>query len=99
MVQKEIHTANGAGMNIKPISQSTIHTPNRDLLKNILCVPSTKKNLVSIHRLAFDNNDFDQFHHDFFYIKDQDMRSTLLRGSCQHGLHRLPSAFATKQAF
>jgi hypothetical protein len=94
----QIHTANGAGMPISHIGQSTIHTPARNLhLKDIMHVPSTKKNLVSVHRLAFDNNVFLEFHPDFFLIKDRDTRSTLLKGPCRKGLYPLPSSSTSKQ--
>jgi histone deacetylase 1/2 len=97
----QIHTANGAGMRISHIGKSTIHTPARQLyLKNILHVPSTKKNLVPVHRLASDNNVFFEFHPDHFLIKDRDTKSTLLEGPCRKGLYPLPSASSSsKQAF
>jgi hypothetical protein len=97
----QIHTANGAGMNIRHIGQSTIHTPDKILdLRNILHVPSTKKNLVSVHCLASDNNVYLEFHPEFFLIKDRDTRSTLLRGPCRRGMYPLPStpASSSKQA-
>jgi histone deacetylase 1/2 len=96
----QVHTANGAGMNIRHIGHSTIHTPDKNLnLRNILHVPITKKNLVSVHRLTSDNNVYFEFHPDFFLIKDRDTRSTLLKGSCQRGMYLLPSAPASsKQA-
>jgi hypothetical protein len=97
----QVHTANGAGMNIRHIGQSTIRTPDKDLeLRNILHVPSTKKNLISVHRLASDNNVYLEFHPDFFLIKDRDTRSTLLRGACRRGMYPLPSPPASsKQAY
>lgn len=68
---KQIHTASGVGMHISHIGQSTIHTPSRPLtLHNILHIPSTQKNLASVHRLAFGNNVFLEFHPDFFCITD-----------------------------
>jgi histone deacetylase 1/2 len=95
----QIHTASGAGMHIRHIGQYIIHTPNCDLhLQNILHVPSTKKNLVSVHRLASDNNVFLEFHPDFFLIKDRDTRSTLLKGPCRKGLYPFPSTSSSKQA-
>jgi hypothetical protein len=96
----QVHTANGVGMNIRHIGHSTIHTPDKNLnLRNILHVPITKKNLVSVHRLTFDNNVYFEFHPDFFLIKDLDTRSTLLKGSCQKGMYPLPSTPASsKQA-
>jgi histone deacetylase 1/2 len=95
----QIHTANGAGMCISHIGQSTIHTLARQLhLKNILHVPSTKKNLVSIHRLASDNNVFFEFHPNYFLIKDWDTKNTLLEGPCRKGLYPLPSSSSSKQS-
>jgi hypothetical protein len=73
-------------MRISHIGQSTIQTLARKLhLKNTLHVPPTKKNLVSVHRLASDNNVFIEFHLDYFLLKDRDTRSTLLEGPCRKG--------------
>jgi hypothetical protein len=50
----QIHTANGAGMDISHIGHTIVHAPSRNIhLKNVLYVPQAKKNLVSIHKLAF----------------------------------------------
>jgi hypothetical protein len=94
----QIHTASGSGMPI--IGQSTIHTPDRNLqLCDILHVLSTKKNLVSVHKLACDNNVFLEFHPNFFLIKDRDTKATLLEGPCRKGLYPLPPMTGAKQAF
>jgi hypothetical protein len=88
-----IRTASGAGMNINHIGKVVVSTPNGNLkLNNVLHVPSAKKNLVSIHRLATDNHAFLEFHPDFFLIKDQAMRRTLLEGKCRGGLYPLPES-------
>jgi hypothetical protein len=95
----QIHTTSGAGMNIKHIGHSTIRNPIRDLqLRNILHVPSAQKNLVSVHRLASDNNIFLEFHPNFFLIKDRDTKNTLVEGPCRKGLYPLPFA-TSKQVF
>jgi hypothetical protein len=57
------------------------------------------KNLVSVHRLASDNNVFLEFHPDFFLIKDRDTKSTLLEGPCRRGLYPLLPTPASKQVF
>jgi hypothetical protein len=45
-----VHTANGSGMNIAHISHSVISTLERNLvLRHILHVPKTIKNLLSVH--------------------------------------------------
>jgi hypothetical protein len=93
----QVHTANGAGMKIGHIGHSTIRTPIRNLqLRNILHVPSTKKNLLLVHHLALDNNVFLEFHPNFFLIKDRDTKSILVEGPCRKGLYPLPSV-ASKQ--
>jgi histone deacetylase 1/2 len=97
---EQIHTANGAGMHISHIGHSTIHTPSRSLdLKNILHVPSSKKNLISVHRLTIDNNVFLEFLPDFFCIEDRQTKNILLRGPCQRGLYPLSYTPAMKQVF
>jgi hypothetical protein len=61
--EEQIHTASGGGMKISHVGKSTIYTPYCNLkLLNILHVPQTIKNLVSVHRLALDNNVFLEFH-------------------------------------
>ena len=96
----QIHTANGAGMEIKHIGHSIVHTPTRDLhLNNILHVPKAAKNLVSVHRLTKDNPTFLEFHPDYFLIKDQVTKNTILGGSCRRGLYPLPPSSTIKQAF
>lgn len=54
MGNDQIHTASGAGIEIKHIGHSTVHTPTRDLhLNNILHVPKAAKNLVSVSSPCF----------------------------------------------
>jgi hypothetical protein len=60
----QIHAANGSGMDITHIGNTIIPTPTRDLvLQNVLYVPSTHKNLISVHRFTLDNDTFIEFHH------------------------------------
>jgi hypothetical protein len=80
-------------MNINHIGKAVVSTPNGNLkLNNVLHVPSAKKNLVSVHRLATDNHAFLEFHPNFFLIKDQATRRTLLEGKCRGGLYPLPES-------
>jgi hypothetical protein len=66
----QVHTASDAGMEIKKIGRSIVHTPNQDLLHNVLYVPQANKKLASVHKLAYDNNTFFEIHHWYFFIKD-----------------------------
>jgi hypothetical protein len=82
--QDQIHTANESGMNINYIDNSIIPVPGRNLvINNVLHVPSTQKNLISVHRFTLDNDTFIEFHTFFFLIKDQKTRKVLLRGPCR----------------
>jgi hypothetical protein len=77
-------------MHISHIGKSTIHTPCQQLeLNKILHVPQASKNLISVHRLASNNNVFHEFHPRFFCMKDLDSRNTLLKGPCRGGLYPL----------
>jgi hypothetical protein len=89
----QIRTTSGACMKIHHIGHAVVSTPNRNLhLNHVLHVPNSKKNLVSVHRLATDNNAFLEFHLNFFLIKDQATRRTLLEGKCKGGLYPLPES-------
>jgi hypothetical protein len=77
----QVHTASGSGMNISHIGHTTFPTPKHNiLLKDILYVPRTRKNLVSIHRLTANNSIFMKPHPTLFLIKDRKTKTTLLRG-------------------
>jgi hypothetical protein len=87
----QLHTTSGSGMPISHVGHTTIHTHNHGLvLKNILHVPSSSKNLLSVHKFTYDNNAFFEFHPWYFLLKDRDMKNLLLRGRCRNGLYPLP---------
>jgi hypothetical protein len=87
----QIHMASGTCVDISHIGDAIVNTPHRPiLLKNILYVPRTKKNLVSINRLAVHNSIFVEFHSFLFSIKDQTTKTVLLKGRCIGGLYPLP---------
>jgi histone deacetylase 1/2 len=89
----QVHSASGAGMDIDHIGSSVLRTPTSNInLNKILHVPKATKNLLSVHRLACDNNAFLEFHPDHFSIKAQGTRRTLLRGRCEGGLYPLKSS-------
>jgi hypothetical protein len=98
----QIYTVSGSGMNIEHIGKFVIPTPYRDLdLHRVLYVPHASKNLGSIHRITSDNNVFFELHPEFFLIKDQESRKTILHGRSCGGLYPLPCSSANhiKQAY
>jgi hypothetical protein len=75
----QVHTTSGSGMPISYFGQSIIHTHDRDLiLKDILHVPSTSKNIVSTHKFTYEDNAFFEFHPWYFLLKDRDTKNLLL---------------------
>jgi hypothetical protein len=87
----QVHASNGIGMTISHIGKCVIPTPCRDLvLKDVLHVPSTQKNLILVHRVTLDNDTFIEFHPYFFLIKDRKTRKVHLHGPCKGNLYPLP---------
>jgi hypothetical protein len=68
----QIYVVNGLGMDITRIGNSIIPTSSRNLmLKNVLHVPSTHKNLIFVHQFNLDNDTFIEFLPFFFLMKDK----------------------------
>ena len=66
----QIRTASGSGMNITHIGSSIVKNPMKNLhLKDVLHVPQTSKNLVSVHRFSLDNNVLIEFYPYFFWLR------------------------------
>jgi histone deacetylase 1/2 len=87
---QQVHAANGSGMDISYIGHSILHTPHSQIrLNKILHVPQAHKSLISVNRLARDNNAFLEFHPNDFFIKEQGTKRTLLHGRCEGGLYPL----------
>jgi hypothetical protein len=90
--QEHIHATNGGGMQITHVGNSTLVTPSRVLsLKNILCVTTSHKNLVSVHCFTRDNHVYIEYHPYFFLVKDPHTRKVLPCGKCRGGLYPFPS--------
>lgn len=88
--EDQVHTASGSGMKINHVGHSILRSQHHDLhLKNILHVPCANKSLLSVNRLAQDNNAFLEFHPHHFLIKEQDTKKIIFRGPCEGGLYPL----------
>jgi histone deacetylase 1/2 len=88
----QVQTASSSCMEIQHVGHGVLCSPRRDLhLKNILHVPSASKDLLSVHRIANDNNVFFEFHPKHFCVKDQETRRILLTGPCKNGLYPVES--------
>jgi histone deacetylase 1/2 len=88
----QIHVANGAGLSISHVGHSSIAGFRRPLyLNHILYAPKIHKHLVSVRKLASDNDAFVEFHPNSFCVKDRATKNILLTGGCKNGLYVLPS--------
>lgn len=92
----QVQVANGSGMNILHAGHSQLSTPFHSLkLNNVLHIPQATRHLLSVHRLATDNNIFFEIYPSYFLVKDQTMKQLLLRGKCEGGLYPIkPSHIA-----
>ncbi|CAH9105646.1 unnamed protein product [Cuscuta epithymum] len=85
---------NGQSLRITHLGHSTLsalRAPNSSIhLHNILLVPDIKKNLLSVSKLSRDNNVYLEFHPHCCLVKNL-QGQTLLRGTLENGLYRLPS--------
>jgi hypothetical protein len=100
--QDTVQVGNGTGLQILHLGSCSINTNTHPLaLNNVLRVPEISKHLLSVHKLARDNNIFFEFHPWYFFIKDQATQSLLLEGRCESGLYPLKPAdvAAIKQVF
>jgi histone deacetylase 1/2 len=69
----QVHAANGTGMRIHNIGHASISTPSsRSLtLDHVLHVPDATRNLLSMSKLALDNNVFIEVHPYDLFVKDR----------------------------
>lgn len=90
-----VTVGNGDKLSITCVGKSVLtdgcHVLN---LENVLCVPEIAKNLVSMSKLAQDNNVFIEFHGHFCLVKDKTSGRIMLRGVLKDGLYQLQDANA-----
>lgn len=68
----QIRMSNGKGLQIEHIGSTRLSSPTASfLLKHVLHVPSTTKNLLSVHQFTLETNIYLEFHLWFFLVKEQ----------------------------
>jgi histone deacetylase 1/2 len=94
-----VQVANGQGLHISHVGRSSLTGSSKPLhLNHVLYVPRLSKNLLSVHKLAYDNDAFVEFHPFYFCVKDRATRRVLLRGDCHDGLYPVPSSTSSMLA-
>jgi hypothetical protein len=87
----QIQVANGSGLTISHIGNSSIADLGRSLLlKQNPYAHRINRHLMSVRRLAHDNNAFIEFHPHCFFVKERTMNALFLAGRCKNGLYILP---------
>jgi len=88
-----VKLGNGAGMKIAHIgSASCVSSTSCTSLSShdLLHVPNTTKYLLSVSKLARDNNVFFEFHPHSCYVKHQVTKQILLQGTLKYNLYIFP---------
>lgn len=89
----EVQIANGIGLPITHTGTSLLRYPSRNfLLSDILCVPSARRNLLSVSKYTRDNNISMEFFPTYFLVKDWNTGEPLVKGACSEGVYHLPSS-------
>ena len=87
----DIMIGDGSGLSITHIGSSSLHTTHNTFkLNNVLCVPTMKKNLISISQFCTSNNVSIEFLPTAFLVKDIQTRTTLLKGNTKDGVYEWP---------
>ncbi|KAJ9542286.1 LOW QUALITY PROTEIN: hypothetical protein OSB04_028792 [Centaurea solstitialis] len=89
---EELVIGDGSCLPITHIGSLLLHTPHTSIiLKNVLCVPSLAKNIISISRLCLDNYLLIKFYSSIFVIKDRVTKTQILKGTAIKGMYELRS--------
>ncbi|KAF8377299.1 hypothetical protein HHK36_030674 [Tetracentron sinense] len=92
----EVVIGDGSCLPVSHIGSLSFASPNCIFhLRDTLCVPTIKKNLISVHHFTKQNNVFLEFHPSHFFVKDRITGATLLKDECEDGVYPLPETMAT----
>lgn len=90
--KSKLTIGNGDNLKILATGSTTLCTHKKPLkLHEVLYVPKITKNLLSVSRLASDNNIFVEFHATKCFVKDKATGMVLLEGKIEDGLYQLSS--------
>ena len=88
----DVMIGNGTGLPITHTGSIKLPSSSRSLtLNNVMCVPSMKKNLISVNKLCKTNNVMVQMCPSDFRVKDLRTGETLLNGQASKGVYEWPT--------
>ncbi|RVW13786.1 Retrovirus-related Pol polyprotein from transposon RE1 [Vitis vinifera] len=87
----EIMIGDGSGLPISHTGSTSLTTPSHSFtLSNVLCVPTMKRNLISISQFCKSNNTSIEFLPFSFHVKDLHTGAILLQGRTKDGVYEWP---------
>ena len=88
-VSSKLLVGNGSALPITHVGQLHISDSKPLHLRNILLVPSIKKNLISISQFTLHNDVTVEFDASCCYVKDKQTKTILVQGKLNNGLYQL----------
>ncbi|BBH07832.1 transposable element gene [Prunus dulcis] len=89
----DILIGDGSNLAITHIGSTSLKTPHHHFtLNNVLCVPSMKKNLISISQFCTSNNVSIEFLPSTFLVKELQTGATVLKGQTKDGVYEWPNS-------
>ncbi|KAF3783428.1 hypothetical protein EJ110_NYTH27691 [Nymphaea thermarum] len=93
LCQGSVVTGDGSHHTISHIGNARISMGNSSIpLKNVLVVPSVKKNIISVSKLIDDTHSFVEFTPSSVYVKDVRTKKTFAEGTCNGDMYVLEEA-------
>ena len=86
---RKLVVGNGDTLTISHIGSITLPTSRSLILKNLLLIPSIKKNLISISKFTSNNDVIVEFNSSSYCVKEKLSKTTLLTGTFSDGLYQL----------
>ncbi|RVW19477.1 Retrovirus-related Pol polyprotein from transposon RE1 [Vitis vinifera] len=87
----EIMIGDGSGLPISHTGSTSLTTPSHSFtLSNVLCVPTMKRNLISISQFCKSNNTSIEFLPSSFHVKNLHTGAILLQGRTKDGVYEWP---------
>ncbi|KAL3341414.1 hypothetical protein AABB24_025788 [Solanum stoloniferum] len=89
----EVKIGDGSGLHITHVGTSKINSSSNTLhLRNVLCVPSIKSNLISVGKFCKTNKVSVEFFPQYFSLKDLNTREVVLQGQNKDHVYVLPTS-------
>ena len=81
---------------VSQIGSLALCSPNRIFtLRDTICVPNLRKNLIYVHHFTKQNHVFVELHPFHFLVKDQITGVPLLKVACNDGIYTFPGSMVT----